>query len=239
MNGHGQGDEQRTEGLRPATALAVCNGLMLACLVAAVACLWQWGEAVGWTRIDRFSGGALLFYVLFVRQHVRFYRAILPSRLDLEEAFGASYDPLMGLLNGLLLVGQLTVFMDYGHWHLTPWLERGSLQYAGLGAYGLGLVLVVWADRHLLRELTADRSARRVVTTGPYSFLRHPRYAGLFLTTVALALTLASFLGWMFAAAWFFVVRRRIRIEEEHLRSLFGPDYARYAGRTGMLFPLP
>jgi len=214
-----------SDGRSSATALAVCNGVILTCLVAAIACLWQWGEPAGWARIDRFSGSALLFYVLFVVQHVRFYRAILRARLDLEEAFGASYDPLMGLFNGVLLLGQLTVFMDYGHWHLTPWLERGSLQYAGLGAYGLGLVLVVWADRHLLRELTADRVPRRVVTTGPYRLLRHPRYAGLFLTTIALALTFASLLGWLLVLAWAFVVRHRIRIEEEHLREVFGSDY--------------
>ena len=221
---------------RSSAALALCNGLVLGCLGAALACLWQWGEPAGWSRIDRFSGGALLFCSLFVLQHMRFCRAVIPSRVTLKEAFGATYDPRMGLFNALLLVGQLTALMDYGHWHLTPALARPALQYAGLGVYAASLALVVWADAHLLRGFGADGATRRLVKDGPYRYLRHPRYAGLFLTTVALALTFASLLGWLLALAWAFVVRRRIRIEEQHLRDVFGSDYVCYEERTGALF---
>jgi protein-S-isoprenylcysteine O-methyltransferase Ste14 len=221
------------------TAFAVTSALVLTCFAAAAACLWQWGQPAGWARIDRFSGGALLVYALILLQHVRLYSRLAFSRVPRKEVFGASYDPLMGLFNAVLLLGQLTVFLDYGHWHLTPRLERAGLQYAGLGLYAISLTLVVWADRHLIREFTAPRTERRVITTGPYRYLRHPRYAGLFLTNIALALTFASGLGWVFAAAWMVVVWRRIYIEERHLCDLFGAEYARYAERTGVLFPIP
>lgn len=217
---------------RPTAALALCNALLLGCLASAVVCLWQWGEPVGWARIDRFSGGALLFYGLFTLQHIRFYRGLDPSGRTVHEAFGSSYDPLMGLFNSLLLLGQLAVFLDYGHWRLTPRLEHAALQYAGLCLYLLSLVLVVWADHHLIREFAVARAERHVITAGPYRYLRHPRYAGLFLTTVALALTFASFIAWGLGVAWFLVVRRRIRIEERHLRDLFGAEYERYARGT-------
>lgn len=217
--------------------LAAGSALILVCTAGAVACLWQWGEPVGWARMDRFSCGSLIFYGLFVLQHVRLYRGLSPSGCAFKEALGATYDPLMGLFIALLLLGQLTVFADYGHWHLTPWLELAGLQYAGLCLYVPSLVLVAWSDRCLIRGFAGGPAPQRVITVGPYRYLRHPRYAGLFMTTIAFALTFASFLAWLLVLAWLAVVWRRIRIEERHLRDRFGAAYDDYVRRTRLLFP--
>ena len=215
---------------------AVGSALILVCAAGAVACLWQWGEPVGWARMNRFSCGSLLFYGLFVLQHVRLYRGLSPSSCAFKEAIGATYDPLMGLFIALLLLGQLTVFADYGHWHLTPWLERADLQYAGLCLYLPSLVMVAWSDRCLIRGFAGGPVPQCVITVGPYRYLRHPRYAGLFMTTIAFALTFASILAWLLVLAWLIVVRRRIRIEERYLRDRFGAEYDCYARRTSLLF---
>jgi protein-S-isoprenylcysteine O-methyltransferase Ste14 len=217
--------------------LFVAGGLLTACFLGAVACLWQWGGPVGWARIDRFSGSALLLSGLFVVQHVHFCRKLPASRDVMQEAFGANYDPLMGLFNSLLLVGELVVFCDYGHWRLTPWLERASLQCAGLGIYLLALLLVIWADQYLIRHFATEKSAQQVITTGPYRYVRHPRYTGLFITRLAFALTFASVFAWVSMGAWFLVVRRRIRIEERYLRDIFGDQYEHYALWTARLVP--
>ena len=222
---------------RTMAALCVCNGVVFTCFAAAIFCLWQWGEPAGWGRFDRFVAGALLFYALLLALHIRFFRAVLRAGASLREAFGSSYDPLMGPFNAVLLLGQLSVFLDYGHWHLSPWLERSRLQYAGLVLYLLSLLLAVWADRHLLAAFADSRAGLRLITGGPYQYIRHPRYAALFLSNLALALTLASLFAWMFAALWWLVVWRRIRMEERHLRGMFGVEYERYAGRTGSVFP--
>jgi protein-S-isoprenylcysteine O-methyltransferase Ste14 len=137
----------------------------------------------------------------------------------------------------LLLIGELVVFCDYGHWRLTPWLERASLQFAGLGIYLLALVIVIWADYYLARHFATEKSARQVITTGPYRYIRHPRYAGLFITRLAFALTFASLFAWVSMGAWFLVVWRRIRVEERYLRDVFGTQYERYASRTARLLP--
>jgi protein-S-isoprenylcysteine O-methyltransferase Ste14 len=217
--------------------LFVAGGLLTACFLGAVACLWQWGEPVGWARIDRFSGSALLLSGLFVVQHVHFCRKLPASPDVMQEAFGANYDPLMGIFNSLLLIGELVVFCDYGHWRLTPWLECASLQCAGLGIYLLALVLVIWADQYLIRHFATEKSVRQVITTGPYRYIRHPRYAGLFITRLAFALTFASLLAWMLMGAWFLVMWRRISIEESYLHQMFGVEYEHYARRTAQLLP--
>lgn len=192
---------------------------------------------MGWARMDRFSCGSLVFYGLFVLQHVRLYRGLSSSGGAFKEALGATYDPLMGLFIALLLLCQLTAFADYGHWHLTPWLERAELQYAGLCLYLPSLVLVAWSDRCLIRGFAGGPAPQRVITVGPYRYLRHPRYAGLFATTIAFALTVASILAWVLVPAWLVVVRRRIRIEERYLRDRFGAEYDGYARRTSLLVP--
>jgi protein-S-isoprenylcysteine O-methyltransferase Ste14 len=222
---------------QPLAALALCNAVAWACFTAALACLWQWDRAAGVARIDRFSGGALLFYFLLLLLHFRFCRRLMALRVPLGEAFGSTFDPLMGLFNALLIVGQLTAFLDYAHWHLTPRLEIAALQYAGLVLYLLSLATVAWSDRHLVPGLAGEPCARQPVTTGPYKYVRHPRYAALFLSNIALALTLASVPAWMCAVAWFLVVRRRIRLEEQHLRATLGAAYEQYATLTGGLFP--
>ncbi len=222
---------------QPLGALAVCNGVLAVCLAASLTALWQWGQPRGWARIDRFSGGALLVYAAMMAEHLRFVRQVMAAGVSLREVYGTSYDPMMGVFNGLLLLGQVSVFLDYGHWHLDPRLERPVLQYAGLGIYLASLGLVVWTDRHLARGLAAGGAGLRLVTTGPYRHIRHPRYAALFLTNIALPLTCASPLGWLLVAPWALVVTRRIRLEEQHLREAFGAAYQSYAVRTGRLLP--
>jgi protein-S-isoprenylcysteine O-methyltransferase Ste14 len=206
-------------------------GLLVACWLGAFAGLWQWGKPVGWARFDVFSTSALLLSALFVLQHIYFWVRLPASRETALEAFGATYDPRMGLWNSLLLLGETAVFFDYGHWHLTPWLEHAPLQAVGLALYVCSLALVVWADRYLVRYFTAPESDRRLITAGPYRYLRHPRYAGLFLSRIAFALTFASGLAWAFVPAWALAVTRRIRIEEGYLLRRYGDAYASYMAR--------
>ncbi|MBO0799151.1 MAG: isoprenylcysteine carboxylmethyltransferase family protein [Blastocatellia bacterium] len=87
------------------------------------------------------------------------------------------------------------------------------------------------------RHFADEGSTRKVITGGPYRFLRHPRYAGLILTRIAFALTFASILGWLFMIGWTLVVLRRINLEEPHLREIFGTEYDIYAGKTEKLIP--
>lgn len=55
---------------------------------------------------------------------------------------------------------------------------------------------------------------------------------GAIVAKVAVALALASVLGWALAAAWTIVMLRKIAVEEAHLRTVFGNRYQTYSERT-------
>src|SRR5262249_47339410 len=136
-----------------------------------------------------------------------------------------------------LAVGDALVFLDYGHWRLTPALEQASLQGLGLVLGAAAMAWIARTDAQLARHFEDERSARALMTTGPFRYVRHPRYAGILGLRAAYALTFASAVGWGLAAAWLLVLLRRIRLEEAHLRTEYGDSYARYAARTSRLIP--
>ena len=78
----------------------------------------------------------------------------------------------------------------------------------------------------------------QVPSTGPYAFVRHPGYAGAFLTYTATAVFLQAWIGWGIAvvalgAAFY----RRIRHEEDELFNTLGLDYQAYRSSVPCFFP--
>jgi len=110
----------------------------------------------------------------------------------------------------------------------------------GVGLIVLGTVVNIWG-RASLGGNWADKVTlyenQTLVTAGPFKMVRHPLYASLIWMFVggafflhnglALLLTLAVFLPFM-------TYRAR---QEERLLSGRYPEYARYRGEVGMLFP--
>jgi len=206
-------------------------------LAAAICCLRQWDSPHPWARVDVFSGGFLLISMIWLYGTVQFHRGIFRSRELISEAVGTAFDPSMLFWINFFAVAELTVFLDYGHWHLVPLLEKTWLQSFGLGLYSLGALWLVWTDRYLSRQFQGNPSERKVLTDGPYRFVRHPRYSALIAARFAFALSLASILAWGFALGWLWVNLQRVQLEEAHLHSLFGEDYDAYAARTPRFFP--
>ena len=77
----------------------------------------------------------------------------------------------------------------------------------------------------------------RIVSDGPYRWVRNPMYLGHLIFLAGLALTLGSWLGaavLAFHIAWF---HRRVREDEERLARLFGDDYLDYCRRVKRWIP--
>jgi protein-S-isoprenylcysteine O-methyltransferase Ste14 len=117
-----------------------------------------------------------------------------------------------------------------------PWFA--SLEWVGLEI--VGLYLGAWAIYTMkLRNLRiAPEVARgtRLVTTGPYRFIRHPMYSAVLLITVALALshlTIARLTVWTVLLA---VLLAKLQHEEVLLAKRFR-EYTAYQRRTKRLVP--
>ena len=105
----------------------------------------------------------------------------------------------------------------------------------------IGLGLRVWAAMTLggyyTRTLTTTKD-HRVVTTGPYSRIRHPAYLGVILLwsgfgVLSSNLVLALLFPVMFVAIYLY----RISVEERMLVEVLGAAYVQYQRRTRKLIP--
>jgi protein-S-isoprenylcysteine O-methyltransferase Ste14 len=99
-----------------------------------------------------------------------------------------------------------------------------------------GNILAVLILRRLGRSFSIMAEARRLVTSGPYSIVRHPLYAAELLALLGVLIQFASFEAALVVAAQFGFQLIRMRNEEAVLMGSF-PEYANYMLRTPRLIP--
>jgi protein-S-isoprenylcysteine O-methyltransferase Ste14 len=111
----------------------------------------------------------------------------------------------------------------------------------GLVAIAIDSVLVIWMFRSLDTNITPVHEARenaKLVTHGPYRWIRHPLYAFGFALLVGLSVVTAMWWLAVCAALFmgFFMVWR-VPKEETKLIEIFGDAYRQYMTRTGRFLP--
>ncbi|MDE1925378.1 MAG: isoprenylcysteine carboxylmethyltransferase family protein [Patescibacteria group bacterium] len=99
-----------------------------------------------------------------------------------------------------------------------------------------GLVLSIWALSYLGKSFAILPSARRLVTSGPYRYVRHPLYVFEELAIIGIMLQFA--LPWSLVIVAIHVTAQllRIRYEEKALLQAF-PEYRAYAAATPRFIP--
>ncbi|WP_027055015.1 methyltransferase family protein [Mesorhizobium erdmanii] len=119
---------------------------------------------------------------------------------------------------------------------LTPALQNETVQMVALGLIFIGMVSSVFCLYWLGRSFSIMATARQLVTSGPYSIVRHPLY--ICEATFVLGMILSHFSVVMVAigVVQFILQYRRARNEEAILRETFA-EYNEYARRVPMLFP--
>jgi len=109
------------------------------------------------------------------------------------------------------------------------------LQALGLAMYLLSTAFIMWVFRENsfaapVVKVQAERH-HRVVSSGPYAFVRHPMYSGVMLFFFGVPLLLGSWWGVAIAPVFAVLFAIRARIEERALVEGL-PDYADYAARV-------
>jgi protein-S-isoprenylcysteine O-methyltransferase Ste14 len=206
-------------------------------LVLALACLVRWGNPHPWLRIDFFSGGYLALRFLGSIHSLVSSREVFDSKPVMREWWALESDHSAPPLVVFLMAADLAVFLDYGHWRLVPALEQTWLQSLGLGLYLAVAIWQTWTDTYLARYFGRGNPEAVPMDHGPFLYVRHPRYSAAIIAKVAVALALASVLGWALAGAWTIVMLRKIAVEEAHLRTVFGTRYQTYSQRTAKVLP--
>lgn len=141
-------------------------------------------------------------------------------------------------------LGMLLQFVALG---LLFWFRReGYLTSSGMNVSGLVLgVLAVAITRRALQRLGEQwsleakvRPKHRLVTEGPYAWVRHPLYLSFLLLTLGTGLAFSSLAGLLLALPVSLSgAGIRITVEERLLRQRFGGAYRSYCQRVPALFP--
>jgi protein-S-isoprenylcysteine O-methyltransferase Ste14 len=113
-------------------------------------------------------------------------------------------------------------------------------RWAGAALGAASLPFLVWVHYILGQHWSTNlrlREEHRLVTIGPYRWVRHPMYTVLFSFFIGLTLVSASWLVVVLTVASISVLCRRIGIEEQMMLEQFGEKYREYLARTGRLLP--
>lgn len=118
--------------------------------------------------------------------------------------------------------------------------EDAWIAWTGVVITSFGVAVAVWA-RYCLGQYWSARvtlkEGHRLINSGPYRFVRHPIYTGMFLGAVGRALTLGQWRAAVAVALILVTHARKALREESLLTKEFGDEYAAYRRRTGFLFP--
>ena len=94
---------------------------------------------------------------------------------------------------------------------------------------GFWIMSVAWQRIHAARS--------ELVTEGPYRYVRHPQYSGLFLVIIGLLIQWPTIITALMSPVLFYVYYRLARREETEVEAQFGDRYREYRTKTPMFIP--
>ncbi len=116
------------------------------------------------------------------------------------------------------------------------------VQVLALALLVCGTVLREWAiallGRFFSRTVRIEQG-HRLITTGPFRWIRHPAYTGMLIMDTSIILGFGTWVGAILMFGLLLLAALyRIRVEERALLEAFGDEYRSYMRRTWLLFPL-
>jgi protein-S-isoprenylcysteine O-methyltransferase Ste14 len=196
---------------------------------------------------------ALVLLVCFVVfASVNLHNILMVHRRAVRVKSVAEIERPVGLIVGIAALGtviyfveaflfQLLVFSGYGYllWSLPLQLPPVVyLQVIGVVLTVTGYLLFIWSVRvrGKFSVSWAMPEDQKLVTWGPYRFVRHPSYSGYFLMFVGFFLMWPSVFA-VFPLFAIFGYYRVSVVEEELLVKRFGDVYRDYQRKTGRFVP--
>lgn len=191
--------------------------------------------------IARIAMGVLIlaFFVVRARNHRK--AETEGGKIEYREKNALLIRLIRGI-GGLGLLASLAIYFVKPEW--LAWaalLMPGWLRWAGV-VIGYGsLPLIWWTEFSLGKNFNTTlhvREGHTLVTHGPYRWVRHPMYTGLFALTVGWLLISANALvGLPGLIGLTAIVVNRVGREEQVMIEQFGDVYRAYMRSTGRFFP--
>ena len=118
-----------------------------------------------------------------------------------------------------------------------PLMSIGSC-YRPLGIVFItfGSVINIWTDNLFKKNKTTvkpNKTPLKLITTGSFSFSRHPMYLGFILILVGTAVVLGSLSSFIAPVIMFITLQKKfIPFEEKNLERIFRKEYVEYKDRV-------
>ena len=144
-------------------------------------------------------------------------------------------------IGGLVLWLSMLGYLIYPP--LLAWSKVGLPEWLRWLGVGLGIIcvfLIYWMFSNIGTGITptvATRSEHKLVTKGPYRWIRHPLYTFGTLFFLSFALMADSWFIALLALTAIIILSLRLPNEEAHLIEKFGYEYREYMKRTGKFLP--
>jgi len=180
--------------------------------------------AAGWGYWAVTTGFLIFFTIYFLRKDP----ALLARRNQVKEREPQAAG--LRLLSILWALGFLIPGFDYRyHWSSVPtWLAILSLI---LVAVGYLIIFSVFRANTFASTIVQVEQEQRVITTGPYAWVRHPMYSGLILTSLFTPFALGSYWAFLTFILIIPTLVYRIKGEEKLLLSDL-PGYEEFCTKT-------
>ena len=145
------------------------------------------------------------------------------------------------LLTDLLVITPFVVVLGFFYLEGYFGRYRGSTtgHITGTVIIAMGIVGYVLSHFYLRSNwsiFASIKEGQKLITNGPYRFVRHPMYSSMTLVVFGSGLVIDNYLVLLFTPIVFIVYYIRARKEEILLNEEF-PEYNRYAHGTKMLIP--
>lgn len=105
----------------------------------------------------------------------------------------------------------------------------------------LGLIIMLWARKSLGKNWSANivlKENHKLITKGPYKYVRHPIYSGLILMILGTVIYINTLAFLIFFIIFFLGAFYKTQKEEELLFNNFSNKYLEYKKHTKYLIPL-
>ena len=156
------------------------------------------------------------------------------------EEVGTRFKIITAVITVVGAVGLVLYLYSPPWWTWTSIPLAEWVQWFGIFVALAPIFFLIQVHRHLDRQWSIAleiQEEHKLITTGPYRFVRHPMYLGIFIYTMGLMMISLDALVTLFFGFSILVNYMRIPREEQMLIEKFGDEYLEYMKRSGRLLP--
>jgi protein-S-isoprenylcysteine O-methyltransferase Ste14 len=199
--------------------------ILLACLFIPAGTLSYWQA---WVFLAVFAASSQALGIYFLTHD----RKLVERRMKIGPA--AEQRPAQKIISALFMLGFVGFVVLPAFDHRFGWSPVApvlSVLVNAIIVLSFVLFFLVMKSNSYAASTIQVEEGQRVVSTGPYAYVRHPMYSGALLLVAAMPLALGSWLSELLIVPFFPVLVWRILDEEDFLRKDL-PGYAEYMRRV-------